>query len=174
MKPLLLFAIMLAVSGCSHVYKHYDYDTGVTSAHDGKVTIVLNGHHTAVSESPPITKVGSPYCTVVYWQSEDLTLEGKDIETHIALLSQKSGLRISIDKIDVGKIKTPNKRFHPDSEDKIYFNAAACDLVIEKHEPVTIEGTIIIDGKPQKFKATLEPNYWQERRNDTFDAMMSV
>lgn len=174
MKLLLFFIIFFALSGCSHVYKHYDYDAGVTSSHGGVVTIVLNGWHKTISESPPITEVGNPYCTVVYWQSDDLALEGKKIETHIEFLSQESGLKISISKIKSGTIQTPNKRFHPDSEDKTYFNAAACDLVIEKHEPVTIEGAIIIDGKSKKFKAKLKPKYWQERRNDTFDSMMSV
>ncbi len=174
MKKLLIPILIILLSGCSHLYKHYDYEAGRSQAHGGEVTVVLNGGFSVESKSPSITKVGSPYCVVVYWHSKNLALEGNDIETRILSVTQESGLEIRVNATKQGKIKTPNKRFHPDAEDKSYFNAAACDLVIELHEPVTVQGVIVINGVEHEFKARLEPKYWQEHRNDTFDGIMSV
>lgn len=156
------------------MYKHYDYRAGESQAHGGLVTITMSGDFDAVSSEPALTIVGSPYCAVVHWESEDLSLEGKSIEIRILNLSQSSRLIIDLNKIDKGAIKVPNKRFYPDAEDGTYFKGAVCNLSIIEHETVTIEGVIIIEGESESYKATLSPHFWKERRNDTFDGIMSV
>ncbi len=170
----LLIPLILLLSSCTHLYKHYDYHSGKEDILGGEVVVVLNPGFKNISQEPKVSEHKNPYCTVVFFTHPDTELQGSSATVEIESVITISSVDLNVSDTETGNLKKYSSRVKEEHRDKVYFNAASCNIIIPKHEAIWVKGKVTLNGKTQDFKVLLKPDYWERRSNDTYDAIMSV
>ena len=165
MKLSFILIFIFLTTACTHLYKFYDYKNEFVITPNSKVEIQLVGSWKKVSDNPEITERRNPYMVVVRVFTDEV---GVPVEIKLNKVAQKDLGEILINKASDGITKKSVENWSP-------FTAGVfSNIYISEHGPVEITGSVQLHGENTEFNVVLLPKYHQQKRNNTYDGIMSI
>ncbi len=161
---LLIPILLLGLSGCTTLHKHYGYESEKQTFLDGTLRVSLHGKW-----NNQTNEENNPYQLDFCFEAPEQDLPDKDITFRIDRIIYKSGSIIDIKKT----ISEKTRYWKAWSPERAAVFAHLYSLHLN-YEPVTIQGSITYKGETENFNITLKTKYESEIHVPVFDNIMSV
>jgi hypothetical protein len=165
MKYIVLLSMLSLILGCTHQYKLYDYEVANIEIDSGRVEIKLTGSWNPVSKKPEITERRNPYSLVIRVFSNRVEAP---IEIAVENITTGAGDIISINKKVGGVTRKPVSDLPP------FTSFVYSGLILTEHEPITVKGLVLLEGKSVPINVKIIPKYSEEKKNNTYEGIMGI
>ena len=169
MKKTLLFSLLLLVSGCTHLYKMYEYEGVDLESKFGTIGVSVSGTWNEISKEPEITELASPYTMRIGFVTPDEPGE----KIMIKVISIGPSLE-AVNYYKANENGRTKKSFAYKSESKSSWYAVVVSNIKPEHKPLTLKFELHYQGAIEYYEVVLKPKYWEEHRNNFYDGIMSV
>ena len=169
MKKILLFSLLLLLSGCTHLYKMYEYEGADLESKFGSIGISVSGTWNEISKDPEVTELTSPYTIRIGF----ITPDKPDEEVMIKVISVGPSLE-KVNYYKANETGITKKTFAYQSESNSSWYAVVISNIQPEHQPLTLKFEFHYRGSIEYYEVVLKPKYWEEHRSNFYDGIMSV
>ncbi|WP_417535077.1 hypothetical protein [Methylophaga sp.] len=169
MKKIVLLSLLLLLSGCTHLYKMYEYEEVNLESNFGSIGVAVSGTWNEISKDPEITELASPYTIRIGF----ITPDKPDQEVMIKVISVGPSLE-AVNYFKANETGVTKKSFAYQSDSNSSWYAVVISNIQPEYQPITLEFELHYRGSIESYKVVLKPKYWEEHRNNFYDGIMSV
>ena len=168
MKYFFIFVLIFLTSGCTHLYKHYDFSENEVRVAGGKLRVELVGAWRQVSRSPEITKKENPYYIDMDFIIKDTP--GKECKIYIDQLVFESGKVVDFELEEL----ITTKRWGIEILSRSVAHARFLDITLDEYAPVVLKARLTYENKVYPIEMKFRTKYIEIHGNNTIDAYMGI
>ena len=147
----------------------YDYEGVMLNSQFGDLGISVEGRWNEISKDPDITEKSAPYHIRIGLVTTDDP--GEKIEIRVIDI-QPSKTPVSFYKANEVGVTKETFAYQKESESS-YYSVLISDIYPD-YQPITLKFQLHYKGLVEEYEVILQPEYWEDHRNNTVDGVMSV